>query len=75
MRPSPVDVKGWFDTEIVGDGQLASYLSLLNDDPNWRVTDMAGESVRTLRLLYFPDGVPFDVVLDRTAGGWRPRVP
>jgi hypothetical protein len=27
----------------------------------------------SLRLLYYPDGAPFVVVLDRVTGGWRPR--
>jgi hypothetical protein len=73
MRPSPADVHSWFTAEVVSDGHLASYLSMLRADPTWRVTAMGGESVRTLRLTYFPDGRPFDVVLDRIAGGWRPR--
>jgi hypothetical protein len=74
MRPSPADVRQWFTAEVVSDGQLASYLSVLRDDPNWRVVAMAGDAVRTLRLLYYPDGAPLDVVLDRVKGGWRPRV-
>ena len=55
-------------------GQLAAYLSVLRDDPNWRLIDTSDEAVGTIRLLYYPDGVPFDVVLDRIAGGWRPRL-
>jgi hypothetical protein len=73
MRPSPADVQQWLTAEVVSDGQLAAYLSVLRDDPNWRFTDTSDESVRTLRLMYYPDGVPADVVLDRIAGGWRPR--
>jgi hypothetical protein len=45
-----------------------------DDDLNWRLTDTSDEVVRTMRLLYFPDGVPFDVVLDRISGGWCTRV-
>jgi hypothetical protein len=73
MRPSLADVQQWFHVDVLSDGQLGSYLSVLRDDPNWRVTDMNDDPVRTLRLLYYPDGVPFDVVLDRIKGGWRPR--
>ncbi len=74
MRPDLADVRQWLSAPVISDGQLASYLSVLRDDPNWRVTDTSDESVRTVRLLYYPDGVPFDVVLDRVAGGWCPRL-
>ncbi len=75
MRPSPADVRHWFTAGVIIDSQLASYLTVLDDDPNWYVLDLTSGSARTLSLLYYPDGVPFDVVLDRIAGGWRPRSP
>jgi len=75
MRPSLADVRHWFSTEVISDGQLASYLTVLADDPNWHVFDVADGAVRTLSLLYYPDGGAVDVVLDRIAGGWRPRIP
>ena len=73
MRPTLADVKRWFAAAIIPDETLASYVSILRTDPNWRITEMGGGAVRTLRLLYFPDGVPFDIVLERTAEGWRQR--
>jgi hypothetical protein len=73
MRPDLADVQHWFRVEVVSDGQLAAYLSVLRDDPNWRVTETGNDLVRMLRLLYCPDGEPFEVVLDRVKGGWRPR--
>ena len=66
VRPNPADVRHWLSAEVLSDGQLASYLSVLRDDPNWRVTEMGGDAVRTLRLTYFPDGVPFDVPFEVT---------
>lgn len=74
MRPDPGVVKQWFAGAVVPEDVLASYISILRSDHNWRLTDMSGATVRTLRLLYFPAGVPFDVVLERTADGWLPRV-
>lgn len=74
MRPSLAAVHRWFAADVISDDTLAAYLSVLRADPNWRMTDMGGGAVRTLRLLYYPDGLPFDVVLDRTTDGWLPRV-
>lgn len=73
MRPDLADVRHWFRAEVISDGQLASYLSVLRADANWRLTDTGDDFARTLRLLYYPDGEPFEVVLDRVKGGWRPH--
>jgi hypothetical protein len=75
MRPSVTDVRQWFSAGAITDSLLASYLSVLENDPNWSVFDRSSGMVRSLSLLYYPTGAHLDVVLERIAGGWRPRVP
>jgi hypothetical protein len=75
MRNSPGAVRQWFAVGVIRDRQLATYLAVLRADPNWGVADLGGDAVRTLRLVQFFEGTPFDVVLERATGGWRPRVP
>lgn len=58
MRPSYADVRQWFAAGAVTDSLLASYLTLLLNDPNWYVLDHASGPLRSLSLLYYPTGAP-----------------
>jgi hypothetical protein len=71
MRPSVTDVRQWFAAGALTDSLLASYLTILDDDPNWNVFDRSSGTGRALSLVYYPTGAHLDVVLERMAGGWR----
>ncbi len=64
MRPSPRDVRRWFAPRVTA-AMVATHLTILHADPNWRVRYTRGAALHTFRLLYSPTGESIEIVVLR----------